>query len=127
MFTVDSCYDEAKKIVGICDDTKLFRWMSDVVTMIANKADLEAGKGYLDICTAGCHCRAQGHPHHLHGCGSHCVSLPREVGTVLGVNIDGCPALGVDQLFNFHLNGPGDHAHRGCDRQWQDLGANYST
>lgn len=128
MFTLDSAWDEAKKIIGVCDDKKVLAWSSDVVSMIANKADLEGFKGYLDICTAGCRCHDRGLNHHERGCGSQCVTLPREAELILAVNIDGCPALGFDQLFNFHLNGPGDNRHdHGCERSWQDLGANYST
>lgn len=128
MFTLDSAWDESKKIIGVCDDVKILRWSSDVVSMIANKADLEGFKGYLDICTAGCHCHQQDRRHHERGCGSQCVTLPREAELILAVNIDGCPALGFDQLFNFHLNGPGDNRREGgCEKSWQDLGANYST
>ncbi len=128
MLRVDDIYDEAKKIVGICDDTKLFRWCSDVTSIVCNKADLEAMKGVLDICSVGCHCHEHGSTHHQHGCGSHCVTMPREVGTVLGVNIEGHPSLGFDQLFSFHLNGPGDRTNRTtCEHSWQDQGANHST
>jgi hypothetical protein len=112
MFRVDDVYDECKKIVGSCDDTLLFRWMGDVVTIIANKADFEGFKGFLDICTGS-------------SCGT-CITLPREVETVLGVNICGQPALGFDQLFNFHLNGPGDR-NRSCEWSWQDQGGWHST
>ena len=112
MFTVDQVYDEAKEIVGTCNDTTLFRWMGDVVTMIANKADFEGFKGWLDICT-GSACQM-------------CITLPREIETVLAVNIGGKPALGYDQLFNFHLNGPGD-CRVNCEWSWQDQGGWHST
>jgi hypothetical protein len=107
MFRVDDIYDEAKKIIGVCDDALLFAWCGDVVTMIANKADFEGFKGWLDICTGT-------------SCGK-CITLPREVEVVLGVNIGGRPALGFDQLFNFHLNGPGD-CNTSCEWSWQDQG-----
>lgn len=111
MFRIDDIYDEAKKVIGACDDEMLFKWSGDVVSMIANKADFEGFKGWLDICTTG-----QGT----------CITLPREVEAVLGVNIGGRPALGFDQLFNFHLNGPGD-CNVSCDWSWQDQGAWHST
>jgi hypothetical protein len=123
MFRVDDVYDEAKKIVGICDDVKLFRWMGDVVTMIANKGDFEGWKGWLDICTRGCGECDGNRPHDHRHCGNRCITLPREIETVLGVNIAGHPALGYGTLFNFHLNGPGDHPGRtACDWSWQDQG-----
>lgn len=36
MFRVDDLYDEAKGIIGQCDDKKLFRWLGDAVSLIAN-------------------------------------------------------------------------------------------
>jgi hypothetical protein len=106
MFQVDNIWDESKKIIGVCDDQKLLTWAADVVTMIANKGDFEGWKGFIDICTTD---------------GGRCVSLPREVGTVYAVNVGGNPTLGLGQLFNFHLNGPGDCV-RSCNWTWQDLG-----
>lgn len=106
MFRVDDVYDEAKKIIGSCDDTTLFRYLGDAVTMIANKGEFEGWKGWLDICTSG---------------DGLCVTLPREVETVLAVNFGGKPTLGYGTFFNFHLNGPGDCRHS-CDWSWQDQG-----
>jgi hypothetical protein len=110
MFRVEDVWDESKKIVGSCSDIALFRAMSDAVTLIANKAEFEGWKGWLDICTSG---------------GS-CVTLPREVETVLAVNIGGKPTLGLSSLFNFHLNGPGD-CTCACNWTWQDQGGWHST
>ena len=104
MFRVNDVYDESKRIVGSCSDTILFRWMGDAVSLVANKADFEGWKGWLDICTSG----------------GTCVTAPREVETIIGVNIGGHPTLAYDQLFNFHLNGPGD-CHP-CGWSWQDQG-----
>jgi len=120
VFQVADIFDEAKKIVGACDDALLFRWLGDVVTMISNKADFEGWKGTIDICTRGCSncgntCNRGAR------CGRRCVTLPREVQTVLGVNIGGHPSLGLGQLFNFHLNGPGD-CKTTCEWEWQDQG-----
>lgn len=91
MFQVTDVYSAARKIYGGCDDAELFQWISDAVELIANKSDFEGWIGYVDLCVDGT-----------------CVTLPREVGNVLGVNIGGIPTLGRNQLFNFHLNGPGD-------------------
>ena len=121
MFLIEEIYDEAKKIIGMCDDVKFFRWCSDVVTIIANKADFEGWKLTLDICTAGCSCSHTPGSCNGRECGRRCVTMPREVQTVIGVNIGGRPALGYGQLFNFHLNGPGD-CRQSCDWAWQDQG-----
>lgn len=107
MLTVEEVYDEGKKIFGACNDTTFFRWCSDAVKLIANKSQFEGWKGFLDICTTGCD--------------GNCVTLPREVGTVLAVNLGGCPSLGRDQLFEFHLNGPGS-CTRSCGYTWDDGG-----
>lgn len=128
MFVLDDVWDESKKIIGVCDDVKILRWASDVVTIICNKTDAEGQRGFLDICTVGCRCHEEGLSNHRHGCGSQCLTLPREVGTVLAVNIEGHPSLGVDSLFEFHLNGPGSHAHKTrCEYQWADQGMFYPT
>lgn len=111
MFRVADVEEEARKIIGVCDETKLFRWLGDTVTMIANKGDFEGFKAWLDICTSG---------------DGHCITLPREVETVIAVNIGGRPTLGYGTLFNFHLNGMGD-CKRGCDWSWQDQGAWHFT
>lgn len=121
MFRVDDIYDEGKKIIGQCDDLKFFRWCGDVVTMIANKADFEGWKGWIDICTAGCSCSSGQNCSLGACCGKKCVTLPREVSTVIAANIGGQPALGFGQLFNFHLNGPGD-CRQSCEWSWQDQG-----
>jgi hypothetical protein len=128
MFTVNEIWDEAKKILGACDDIKLFRWLSDSVSLIANKEDLEGWKGYLDICTSGCsYCTGTASQcNNPAGCGRKCIALPREVETVIAVNIGGQPALGVSQLFSFHLNGPGD-CRTSCEWKWQDLGKFHCT
>ncbi len=110
MFQVDDIWDEAKKIVGQCDDDKLLAWLGDSVTLIANKGDFEGWKGTIDICTTSC---------------GRYVSLPREVGTVYALNIGGRPTLGLGQLFNFHLNGPGD-CGRSCTYDWQDQGTHFT-
>lgn len=126
MFTVNDIYDEAKQIVGDGDQVKLFRWLSDAVSMIANKADLEGWKGYLDICTAGCSCTESTTCNNPAGCGRRCITLPREVDTVIGVNIGGQPVLGYHALFEFHLNGPGS-CRTVCEWKWMDQGGAHVT
>jgi hypothetical protein len=105
----------------------LFRWLGDAVSMIANKEDLEGWKGYLDICTLGCSsCNGETQCNNPAGCGRRCLALPREVDTVLAVNIGGQPVLGYSQLFSFHLNGPGD-CRTVCEWKWTDAGKMHCT
>lgn len=124
MFRIDDVYDEGKKIFGICDDIKLFRLFGDAASLICSKADLEGLKGTLDICSTGCTCT--GSKPCCNTCGRRCLTMPREVETVIAVNIGGKPALGYAQLFSHHLNGPGDCAC-GCSFSWMDLGKFHST
>lgn len=109
-FPVTDIFDEAKKIVGSCGEDTFYRWITDAVALITNKMDPEGLKGFLDICTTG----------------GNCVTLPRQVETVLAVNIGGRPTLGKSQLFSFHLNGPGD-CRGSCSWEWSDQGGFYFT
>jgi hypothetical protein len=105
MFQLDDIWEEATKIAGFCDEPKLLRWISDAFQLVAQKGDFDGQKGNLDICTTD---------------GGTVITLPREVETVYAVNLGGQPTLGYNQLFSYHLNGPGD-----CQqalRSWQDLG-----
>lgn len=108
MLFVRDIWDEAKKIFGHCKEPKLFEWISDAVELLANKGEVDPLVGFVDLCVNG-----------------QCVTLPREVETPLAVNIGGHPALGHDQLFSFHLNGPGDF-NRTCEYSWFDVG-NFPT
>jgi hypothetical protein len=111
MFLVSDIWDEALTIFGACDETTMFRWIADSVDLVANKGDFDGWKGTLDICTSG---------------DGTMVSLPREVGVVYACNIGGHPTLGKGQLFNFHLNGPGD-CTQSCEWSWLDLGGMHPT
>lgn len=124
MFQLDSAWDESRKIFGGCDDVKLLRWMGDAASLIWSKMDPEAGRGTLDICSVGCSCTGTGGCNE--GCGRRCLTMPREIQTVIAVNIGGRPALGYAQLFNHHQNGPGD-CRCSCDYSWMDMGGFHST
>lgn len=105
MFQVADIWSEAKKVAGFCDQDKLFAWISDAIALIGNKGTFDPYTGFLDLCVSE----------------GRSVTLPREVEAVLAVNVGGHPTLGRDQLFSFHLNGPGD-----CQKiltwTWDDKG-----
>lgn len=90
MIEVADIYDDAKKIVGTCDDPTLFRRISEAVEVLANKGDFDPLLGEMDICADDT-----------------CVTLPREVEMVMAVNLNGHPTIGRDRWFNYHINGPG--------------------
>lgn len=104
MFLVSDIWDEAKVIFGHCNEPRLFRQISDAIHIIANKGEVDPLVGFVDLCVT-----------------AQCITLPREVETVLAVNIGGHPALGHDELFSFHLNGPGDF-RASCSFDWFNTG-----
>lgn len=103
MIQVSDIYDDARNIVGTCDDATLFRRISEAVEALANKGDFDPLLGTVEICTQ-----------------ESCVTLPREIENVMAVNINGNPSIGRDRWFNFHLNGPGDRPSQNCRWSWQD-------
>ncbi len=104
MFPVSYINDDVKKILGTCDEDTKFRRLNEAVELLANKGDWDPLLGRVDICVQ-----------------DRFLSLPREVETVISVNIGGRPAIGQDKLFNFHLNGPGDDGfNRTCRYTWKD-------
>jgi len=108
MLIVEDIWDEALTIFGSCAEKKLLRRITDSVELLANKGEIDALVGMVDLCVDG-----------------KCVTLPREVETVLAVNMGGRPALGRDELFSFHLNGPGDFGTP-CTYTWENVG-NFPT
>lgn len=104
MVPVKVIYEESRKIVGNDREDFIFRRLSDAVIMLATKGEFDPCVGSLDISVC-----------------SRVVTLPSEVDTVLAVNICGQPAVGRDQLFKFHLNGPGDCGPR-VVWEWIDQG-----
>lgn len=104
LFLVSEIIDDAKVILGFNREDKLFLWLTDAIELLANKGDIDPLVGFVDICLDG-----------------DCATLPREVETVLAANIGGHPAHPQDQLFSFHLNGPGDF-NCSCSYTWTDSG-----
>ena len=107
MFTVADIASDAKRILANCDDATLFNRLNYVVELLANESDWDPLVGVVDICT---------NP------GETCVTLPREVETLLAVNIGGRPAQARNRFFSFHLNGPGDDCRESCSYTWDDKG-----
>lgn len=103
-FLISDIYEEARKILGGCNSAEIFRQLTHAIDLLSKTGDFDLLTGYLDICVT-----------------DHCVTLPREVETVLAVLAGGQPTLARDQLFRFHLNGPGDCATT-CSYTWDDRG-----
>ena len=94
---VSDIYSEAKDVLGKCDQSVIFRRITDAVRLANNQGKFDASIGQMDICV----CEG-------------CVTLPADVGTVLAVNNGGLPTLIRDQWFQYHANGPGSQ----CQTPW---------
>ena len=108
MLIVEDVWEEATEVFGICNERKLLKYITDAVQLLANKGEIDPLVGYVDICVDG-----------------DCITLPREIQTVLAVNIAGNPSVGRDELWNFHLNGPGD-CGQSCNWEWINSGNFYT-
>lgn len=91
----------SKDCVGSCDESRVMSYVNEGVIALQNRARWDATIGCVDICAC-----------------NGCVTLPRRVGTVLAVQVNGAPSYLRDQWYQFHLNGPGAE-------NYTDLG--YST
>ena len=87
---VSDIYPEARRAFAGCDETEVLRRLTDAVSLLANSGILDVNLGELQICVC-----------------DGCVTLPRDVGTVLGIDVCGQPTLIQDQWFKYHINGPG--------------------
>lgn len=103
-FPVSLIWEEAKEIHGTCTDAYLFRKISGAVEVLANTGDFDPLFGVVDICVDG-----------------KIVTLPREVGTPLSINIGGNPSIPRSQHHEFHLNGPGS-CGPSCGWAWMNQG-----
>ena len=103
-FLVSDILPDVRRILGKCSTDTLYRRISDAVDVLAKSGDFDLLTGFVDICVD---CRT--------------FSLPRDIPTVMTVNIGGRPAMGRDQYHQFHLNGPGSDFPTGL-REWEYLG-----
>lgn len=103
-FTVGDVYDEVLKIVGQCDQQSVYSQVTHAVEVLSNSGDFDLLLGYVDLCVV-----------------NNDITLPREVDTVLAVNVNGKPAILRDQMYRFHLNGLGD-CKQPCINHCEDRG-----
>jgi hypothetical protein len=83
-------YSQAKTQFAGCDEPTVLARLSDAVKLLSNKGINDPLLGELQICVC-----------------DGCVTLPRDVGTILGIDVCGHPTLIQDQWFKYHINGPG--------------------
>jgi hypothetical protein len=95
--TVADFYPDARRAFEGCDETEIFRRLSDAVKLLNNSGVADINLGEVSICSC-----------------NGCLTLPRDVGTVLGVDVCGQPTLLQDQWFKYHINGPGTSSPGAC-------------
>lgn len=98
-------YSQAKTQFEGCDEATIFSHLTDAVRLLANKGLNDPLLGELSLCVC-----------------NGCITLPRDVGTVLGVNVHGQPTLLQDQWFQYHINGPGTQGCIPCSPNSYELG-----
>lgn len=104
---VKDIYEQARKVAGHCSLPILLKFITDAVQLLADKGETDLLVGYVDLCVVG-----------------NCITAPREVETVLAINICGHPTYSRDALFSYSVNGPGDGCS--CGWTWADQGNHYT-
>jgi hypothetical protein len=94
---VSEVYRDAQQAFAGCDEAAIFRRLTEAIKLLNNQGILDYNLGEMEICSC-----------------NGCLTLPRDVGTVLGVDICGNPTLLQDQWFAYHINGPGANACGPC-------------
>lgn len=90
---VSDILEEAKDVLGQCTEATVFKRISDAVKLAnSNAKGNDWNIALMDLCVC-----------------DGCVTLPADVGTILGVNNGGFPTLIRDQWYQFHANGPGSN------------------
>lgn len=117
VLVVADIYDQASDILGPIGRAKIFDRITDAILALQNKTQWESmiGEAVLNRClctemTATTRCRATGH-----------YVLPRYVGSVLAVNVNGSPAMPRNAWFEYHLNGTGE-TRFSSGGTWDDCG-----
>jgi len=91
MYVDSTLMSDVKNVLGKCQNDEMFRRMTDAIRLANNQSKgNDWNIGQMDICVC-----------------DGCVTLPADVGTVMGVNNGGFPTLLRDQWFQYHVNGPG--------------------
>lgn len=93
MIAVSDVLKEVAEALGVCEDdhATIFGRLNLAVKLLAQKGEWDPLHAEVRVSVT-----------------SRCFALPRDVGTVLGVVLDGRPALGKDRYFDYHINGPGE-------------------
>lgn len=103
---VSSIYSQIQEVTGKCDEVINFQAISRAVELLSNEGLFDPLIGYLDFVTGN----------------TNMVALPREVKTVLRVNINNEPTFFRNRLFEFTLNTNGSNDGDPLGFEWSDRG-----
>lgn len=106
MLLVSDVFAEVSRVMRACDDATVYNRISDATELLCNKSDIDPLIGWVDIVTGG----------------SRYFTLPREVDTILALNISGRPSFPRNRWAEFHLNGFGTDETTRCPEFWDDKG-----
>lgn len=106
MLLVSDVFSEVQRVMRACDDATVYNRISDAAEILCNKTDIDPLVGWVDIVTGG----------------NRYFTLPREIDTVLAVNISGKPSFSRNRWAEFHLNGLGTDETTKCNEFWDDKG-----
>lgn len=102
---VSDVYADVRRAFEGCDEATIFRRLTEAVRLLNNQGIADAALGEMELCVC-----------------NGCITLPRDVGTVLGINVHGHPTLLQDQWFQYHINGPGNEGCMPCSPNSYELG-----
>lgn len=102
---VSEIYQDLKRAFEGCDEATIFRRATEGVRALNDQGVLDYNLGEMTICAC-----------------NGCITLPRDVGTVLGINAHGQPTLLQDQWFQYHINGPGSQDCVPCGPNSYEMG-----
>lgn len=108
---VADIYDMAAEIIGPVGREKIFDRITDAVEVLSNKSQWESMIGFANLM------RSENHEGYRDGY----YTLPRYVGAVLALNVNGSPGIPRNRWFEFHLNGTGG-TRFASGGTWDDAG-----
>jgi len=98
-------FSQAKRAFEGCNEAEVLARLTDAVRLLSNKGVNDPLLGELSLCVC-----------------NGCITLPRDVGTVLAINAGGQPTLLQDQWYQYHINGPGNAGFNTCTSNSYELG-----
>lgn len=104
MIRVRDIITEVEEVTGVCTQSVNFQAITRAVQLLANKKLIDPLMGYLDFSVDE----------------SYMIAMPRDVKTVLRVNINGNPSFSRSRLFEFSQNTEGTVEGEEIGWSWAD-------